>query len=193
MDFPNHCVLRACVCFIARPLCVFISAYCKLNQLSLPVRRSGASSSCSSYYSTSAAKAQLLSQMKEFTDNRERDEDDELTYKVTPAATVSLLSCECCTSSVFEYLTQQFLRLWCRNSWWRASVRSWECWEKLRGDCRRTSEPTHSWETRWDQLHPLILSSPLALTRHIVPPNTRCGELKHAHLGIQITSHLSYF
>ncbi|CAK6976641.1 protein Shroom4 [Scomber scombrus] len=44
-------------------------------------RRSGASSSCSSYYSTSAAKAQLLSQMKDFTDNRERDDDDELTYK----------------------------------------------------------------------------------------------------------------
>ncbi|KAM9827160.1 protein Shroom4 [Neosynchiropus ocellatus] len=44
-------------------------------------RRSGASSSCSSYYSTSAAKAQLLSQMKEFTDDRERVEDDELTYK----------------------------------------------------------------------------------------------------------------
>ncbi|XP_035531337.1 protein Shroom4 [Morone saxatilis] len=44
-------------------------------------RRSGASSSCSSYYSTSAAKAQLLSQMKDFTDNRERHEDDELTYK----------------------------------------------------------------------------------------------------------------
>ncbi|XP_008292491.1 protein Shroom4 isoform X2 [Stegastes partitus] len=44
-------------------------------------RRSGASSSCSSYYSTSAAKAQLLSQMKDFTDNRERGEDDELTYK----------------------------------------------------------------------------------------------------------------
>ncbi|XP_032355266.1 protein Shroom4 isoform X1 [Etheostoma spectabile] len=44
-------------------------------------RRSGASSSCSSYYSTSTAKAQLLSQMKDFTDNRERDEDDELTYK----------------------------------------------------------------------------------------------------------------
>ncbi|KAK5848215.1 hypothetical protein PBY51_005848 [Eleginops maclovinus] len=44
-------------------------------------RRSGASSSCSSYYSTSAAKAQLLSQMKDFTDTRERDEDDELTYK----------------------------------------------------------------------------------------------------------------
>nr|XP_019960558.1 PREDICTED: protein Shroom4 isoform X1 [Paralichthys olivaceus] len=44
-------------------------------------RRSGASSSCSSYYCTSAAKAQLLSQMKDFTDNRERDEDDELTYK----------------------------------------------------------------------------------------------------------------
>ncbi|XP_054457278.1 protein Shroom4 [Anoplopoma fimbria] len=44
-------------------------------------RRSGASSSCSSYYSTSAAKAQLLSQMKDFADNRERDEDDELTYK----------------------------------------------------------------------------------------------------------------
>ncbi|XP_030608974.1 protein Shroom4 isoform X2 [Archocentrus centrarchus] len=44
-------------------------------------RRSGASSSCSSYYSTSTAKAQILSQMKDFTDNRERDEDDELTYK----------------------------------------------------------------------------------------------------------------
>ncbi|XP_059210286.1 protein Shroom4 isoform X2 [Centropristis striata] len=44
-------------------------------------RRSGASSSCSSYYSTSAAKAQLLSQMKDFTDHRDRDEDDELTYK----------------------------------------------------------------------------------------------------------------
>uniref|UniRef100_A0A4W6FMZ5 ASD2 domain-containing protein n=1 Tax=Lates calcarifer TaxID=8187 RepID=A0A4W6FMZ5_LATCA len=44
-------------------------------------RRSGASSSCSSYYSTSAAKAQLLSQMKDFTDNRDRYEDDELTYK----------------------------------------------------------------------------------------------------------------
>ncbi|KAM3590755.1 uncharacterized protein V6R79_016078 [Siganus canaliculatus] len=45
-------------------------------------RRSGASSSCSSYYSTSAAKAQLLSQMKDFTENRERsDDDDELTYK----------------------------------------------------------------------------------------------------------------
>lgn len=44
-------------------------------------RRSGASSSCSSYYSTSAAKAQLLSQMKDFTDNRERNSDDELTYK----------------------------------------------------------------------------------------------------------------
>uniref|UniRef100_A0AAQ4R7I3 ASD2 domain-containing protein n=1 Tax=Gasterosteus aculeatus aculeatus TaxID=481459 RepID=A0AAQ4R7I3_GASAC len=43
-------------------------------------RRSGASSSCSSYYSTSAAKAQLLSQMKDFTDNN-REEDDELTYK----------------------------------------------------------------------------------------------------------------
>ncbi|CAJ1085845.1 protein Shroom4 [Xyrichtys novacula] len=44
-------------------------------------RRSGASSSCSSYYSTSAAKAQLLSQMKDFMDNRDKDEDDELTYK----------------------------------------------------------------------------------------------------------------
>ncbi|KAG7218668.1 hypothetical protein INR49_019792 [Caranx melampygus] len=44
-------------------------------------RRSGASSSCSSYYSTSAAKAQLLSQMKDFTDLREREGDDELTYK----------------------------------------------------------------------------------------------------------------
>ncbi|XP_074555436.1 uncharacterized protein shroom4 isoform X2 [Halichoeres trimaculatus] len=44
-------------------------------------RRSGASSSCSSYYSTSAAKAQLLSQMKDCMDNRKRDEDDQLTYK----------------------------------------------------------------------------------------------------------------
>ncbi|XP_067379517.1 protein Shroom4 isoform X4 [Channa argus] len=44
-------------------------------------RRSGASSSCSSYYSTSAAKAQLLSQMKDYNDNREKDDDDELTYK----------------------------------------------------------------------------------------------------------------
>ncbi|XP_077598810.1 protein Shroom4-like [Stigmatopora nigra] len=44
-------------------------------------RRSGASSSCSSYYSTSTAKAQLLSQMKELTGKKERDEDDELTYK----------------------------------------------------------------------------------------------------------------
>uniref|UniRef100_A0A096LYR2 Shroom family member 4 n=1 Tax=Poecilia formosa TaxID=48698 RepID=A0A096LYR2_POEFO len=44
-------------------------------------RQSGASSSCSSYYHTSAAKAQLLSQMKDFTDSREKHEDDELTYK----------------------------------------------------------------------------------------------------------------
>nr|XP_057924265.1 protein Shroom4 [Doryrhamphus excisus] len=44
-------------------------------------RRSGTSSSCSSYYSTSAAKAQLLSQMKDFSDNKEHEEDDELTYK----------------------------------------------------------------------------------------------------------------
>lgn len=44
-------------------------------------RRSGASSSCSSYYSTSAAKAQLLSQMKDLANNREGDDDDELTYK----------------------------------------------------------------------------------------------------------------
>ncbi|XP_077399354.1 shroom family member 4 isoform X4 [Vanacampus margaritifer] len=43
-------------------------------------RQSGASSSCSSYYGTSAAKAQLLSQMKDLTD-KEREEDDELTYK----------------------------------------------------------------------------------------------------------------
>ncbi|XP_051919030.1 protein Shroom4 isoform X1 [Hippocampus zosterae] len=43
-------------------------------------RQSGASSSCSSYYSTSAAKAQLLSQMKDLAD-KEREEDDELTYK----------------------------------------------------------------------------------------------------------------
>ncbi|XP_029931555.1 protein Shroom4 [Myripristis murdjan] len=41
-------------------------------------RRSGASSSCSSYYGTSAAKAQVLSQMA---DSRERDDDDELIYK----------------------------------------------------------------------------------------------------------------
>ncbi|XP_077444373.1 shroom family member 4 isoform X2 [Stigmatopora argus] len=44
-------------------------------------RRSGASSSCSSYYSTSTAKAQLLSQMKELTGKKEREEDDQLTYK----------------------------------------------------------------------------------------------------------------
>lgn len=44
-------------------------------------RQSGASSSCSSYYHTSAAKAQLLSQMKDFADSREKHEDDELTYK----------------------------------------------------------------------------------------------------------------
>ncbi|XP_077356557.1 shroom family member 4 isoform X2 [Festucalex cinctus] len=43
-------------------------------------RQSGASSSCSSYYGTSAAKAHLLSQMKDLTD-KEREEDDELTYK----------------------------------------------------------------------------------------------------------------
>ncbi|XP_034020979.1 protein Shroom4 [Thalassophryne amazonica] len=42
-------------------------------------RRSGASSSCSSYYSTSAARAQLLSHVKGFADSR--DEDSELTYK----------------------------------------------------------------------------------------------------------------
>ncbi|KAJ0006193.1 hypothetical protein NQD34_013466 [Periophthalmus magnuspinnatus] len=42
-------------------------------------RRSGASSSCSSYYSTSTAKAQLLSQMKDFTE--ERENQDELMYK----------------------------------------------------------------------------------------------------------------
>nr|XP_061810940.1 protein Shroom4-like [Nerophis lumbriciformis] len=44
-------------------------------------RRSGASSSCSSYYSTSTAKAQLLSQMKDLTGKTEREENDELTYK----------------------------------------------------------------------------------------------------------------
>ncbi|XP_032438145.1 protein Shroom4 isoform X1 [Xiphophorus hellerii] len=44
-------------------------------------RQSRASSSCSSYYHTSAAKAQLLSQMKDFTDSREKHEDDELAYK----------------------------------------------------------------------------------------------------------------
>ncbi|XP_020778409.2 protein Shroom4 [Boleophthalmus pectinirostris] len=42
-------------------------------------RRSGTSSSCSSYYSTSTAKAQLLSQMKDFTE--ERENQDELMYK----------------------------------------------------------------------------------------------------------------
>lgn len=46
-----------------------------------PDRRSGASSSCSSYYSTSAAKAQLLTQLKDFADDKEKD-DDELIYKV---------------------------------------------------------------------------------------------------------------
>ncbi|XP_047241972.1 protein Shroom4 isoform X4 [Girardinichthys multiradiatus] len=49
------------------------------NTNSLDSRQSGASSS--SYYHTSAAKAQLLSQMKDFTDSREKHEDDELTYK----------------------------------------------------------------------------------------------------------------
>lgn len=44
-------------------------------------RRSGASSSCSSYYSTSTAKAQLLTQMKDFTESRDRVDHDELTYK----------------------------------------------------------------------------------------------------------------
>lgn len=54
----------------------------QLLNISLPLnRRSGASSSCSSYYSTSAAKAQLLTQLKDFADDREKD-DDELTYKV---------------------------------------------------------------------------------------------------------------
>lgn len=54
----------------------------QLLNIFLPVyRRSGASSSCSSYYSTSAAKAQLLTQLKDFADDREKD-DDELTYKV---------------------------------------------------------------------------------------------------------------
>lgn len=46
-------------------------------------RRSGASSSCSSYYSTSTAKAQLLTQMKDFTENRDSADHDELTYKRT--------------------------------------------------------------------------------------------------------------
>ncbi|XP_072314846.1 uncharacterized protein shroom4 [Eucyclogobius newberryi] len=44
-------------------------------------RRSGASSSCSSYYSTSTAKALLLTQMKDLTEQRERDNQDELMYK----------------------------------------------------------------------------------------------------------------
>ncbi|XP_038149076.1 protein Shroom4 isoform X1 [Cyprinodon tularosa] len=44
-------------------------------------RQSGASSSCSSYYHTSAAKAQILSQMKDFTDRGEKLQEDELTYK----------------------------------------------------------------------------------------------------------------
>uniref|UniRef100_A0A4W5KF21 ASD2 domain-containing protein n=1 Tax=Hucho hucho TaxID=62062 RepID=A0A4W5KF21_9TELE len=45
-------------------------------------RRSGASSSCSSYYSTSAAKAQLLTQMKDYcSDARDTDHDDQLSYK----------------------------------------------------------------------------------------------------------------
>uniref|UniRef100_H3CK76 Shroom family member 4 n=1 Tax=Tetraodon nigroviridis TaxID=99883 RepID=H3CK76_TETNG len=43
-----------------------------------PDRRSGASSSCS-YYSTSTAKAQLLTQLKDCAQDRE--DDDELTYK----------------------------------------------------------------------------------------------------------------
>uniref|UniRef100_A0A8K9UPE0 PDZ domain-containing protein n=1 Tax=Oncorhynchus mykiss TaxID=8022 RepID=A0A8K9UPE0_ONCMY len=45
-------------------------------------RHSGASSSCSSYYSTSAAKAQLLTQMKDYcSDARDTDHDDQLSYK----------------------------------------------------------------------------------------------------------------
>lgn len=58
-------------------------AYCtnEHNSDSLD-RRSGASSSCSSYYSTSTAKAQLLVQMKEYSEARDRrEEDDELSYK----------------------------------------------------------------------------------------------------------------
>ncbi|KAL0969964.1 hypothetical protein UPYG_G00235340 [Umbra pygmaea] len=61
-------------------------AYCSAKQKSTTYdsldRRSGASSSCSSYYSTSAAKAQLLSQMKDYcSDTRDTDDDDELSYK----------------------------------------------------------------------------------------------------------------
>ncbi|KAJ8007853.1 hypothetical protein DPEC_G00098500 [Dallia pectoralis] len=45
-------------------------------------RHSGTSSSCSSYYSTSAAKAQLLCQMKDYgSDPRDTDDDSELPYK----------------------------------------------------------------------------------------------------------------
>lgn len=82
------------VCLFYHSACVF---YLWLNKINSPLyasfalRRSGASSSCSSYYSTSAAKAKLLSQMKDFADSREKDKDDELTYKVTQAATVLLL------------------------------------------------------------------------------------------------------
>ncbi|XP_028329895.1 protein Shroom4 isoform X2 [Gouania willdenowi] len=43
--------------------------------------RRSVSSSCSSYYSTSTAKAQILSQMKDVTDNTEHGERDELSYK----------------------------------------------------------------------------------------------------------------
>lgn len=82
-----------------------------LRSTPLP-RRSGASSSCSSYYSTSAAKAQLLSQMKDFTDNN-REEDDELTYKVTAATEPPALDHLWGGEALFF---KQFLRLWCRSS-----------------------------------------------------------------------------
>lgn len=67
--------------YISNHLVLWLCTVIKIN--SLPFRRSGASSSCSSYYSTSATKAQLLSQMKDFANScKGDDEDDELTYKV---------------------------------------------------------------------------------------------------------------
>lgn len=83
-----HVLVTDCIDYLCTTVRLFFRFASVLNKtLPPPVRRSGASSSCSSYYSTSAAKAQLLSQMKDFTDNRERD-DDELTYKVTHTDTV---------------------------------------------------------------------------------------------------------
>lgn len=47
--------------------------------------------------------------MKDFTDNRDRYEDDELTYKVTPAATVSLLVVFVCYFHFLEFKQSSLL------------------------------------------------------------------------------------